>query len=89
MALAGIMGGLHSEIRPNTTRVLLESANFKASRIRRTSVRLDLRTDAAQRFEKSQPPANVKVGRGAASSGWSRMPGPSPRSPRASPWPAI
>ncbi len=60
MALAGIMGGLHSEVRPSTTRVLLESANFKASRIRRTSVRLDLRTDAAQRFEKSQPPANVK-----------------------------
>jgi len=61
VALAGVMGGLHSEIRPNTTRVLLESANFKASRIRRTSVRLDLRTDAAQRFEKSQPPANVKT----------------------------
>jgi phenylalanyl-tRNA synthetase beta chain len=39
----------------------LESANFKASRIRRTSVRLDLRTDSAQRFEKSQPPANVKT----------------------------
>jgi phenylalanyl-tRNA synthetase beta chain len=61
IALAGVMGGLHSEIRPNTTRVVLESANFKASRIRRTSVRLDLRTDAAQRFEKSQPPANVKL----------------------------
>ncbi len=40
---------------------MLESANFKASRIRRTSVRLDLRTDAAQRFEKSQPPANVRT----------------------------
>jgi phenylalanyl-tRNA synthetase beta chain len=61
IALAGVMGGLNSEIRPTTTRVLLESANFKASRIRRTSVRLDLRTDAAQRFEKSQPPANVKL----------------------------
>jgi len=61
IALAGVMGGLNSEIRPATTRVLLESANFKASRIRRTSVRLDLRTDAAQRFEKSQPPANVKL----------------------------
>lgn len=62
VALAGIMGGLQSEVTPETTRVLLESANFKASRIRRTSVRLDLRTEAAQRFEKGQPPVNVKVG---------------------------
>jgi phenylalanyl-tRNA synthetase beta chain len=62
VALAGIMGGLYSEVRPTTNRVLLESANFKASRIRRTSVRLDLRTESAQRFEKSQPPVNVKVG---------------------------
>ncbi len=61
VALAGIMGGLASEVRPNTRRLLLESANFKAARIRRTSVRLDLRTDSAQRFEKSQPPANVKT----------------------------
>jgi phenylalanyl-tRNA synthetase beta chain len=62
VALAGIMGGLHSEVRPGTRRLLLESANFKASRIRRTSVRLDLRTESAQRFEKSQPPSNVKTG---------------------------
>jgi phenylalanyl-tRNA synthetase beta chain len=61
VALAGIMGGLASEVRSGTRRLLLESANFKASRIRRTSVRLDLRTDSAQRFEKSQPPANVKT----------------------------
>lgn len=61
VALAGVMGGLNSEVRPATTRLLLESANFKASRIRRTSVRLDLRTESAQRFEKSQPPVNVQV----------------------------
>lgn len=62
VALAGIMGGLESEVTSATTKVLLESANFKPSRIRRTSVRLDLRTEAAQRFEKGQPPVNVKVG---------------------------
>jgi phenylalanyl-tRNA synthetase beta chain len=62
VALAGIMGGLDSEIRPTTTRMLLESANFSGSRVRRTSVRLDLRTDSAQRFEKNQPPVNVKLG---------------------------
>lgn len=62
VAIAGIMGGLHSEVTVNTDKLLLEVANFKASRIRRTGGRLDLRTDASQRFEKSQPPVNVKVG---------------------------
>lgn len=62
VALAGIMGGLATEVRPSTRRVLLESANFRASRIRKTSVRLDLRTESAQRFEKSQPPIIVKWG---------------------------
>lgn len=61
VALAGIMGGLNSEVEETTTKILLESANFKGSRIRRTSVRLDLRTESAQRFEKSQPPVNVKL----------------------------
>jgi phenylalanyl-tRNA synthetase beta chain len=62
VALAGIMGGLETEVTVATTRILLESANFKAARIRRTANRLDLKTDASQRYEKSQPPSNVKVG---------------------------
>ncbi|MDR2116909.1 MAG: phenylalanine--tRNA ligase subunit beta [Planctomycetaceae bacterium] len=62
VALAGIMGGLETEVTESTTKLLLESANFKAARIRRTSGRLDLKTDASQRYEKSQPPANVKTG---------------------------
>ncbi|MCL2709657.1 MAG: phenylalanine--tRNA ligase subunit beta [Planctomycetaceae bacterium] len=62
VALAGIMGGLETEVTESTVKILLESANFKASRVRRTAGRLDLRTDASQRFEKSQPPSNVKVG---------------------------
>lgn len=62
VALAGIMGGLETEVSDATTRIVLESANFKAARIRRTSGRLDLRTDASQRYEKTQPPSNVKVG---------------------------
>lgn len=61
VALAGVMGGLNSEVEDTTKKLLLESANFKASRVRHTSVRLDLRTDAAQRFEKTQPPANTKL----------------------------
>ncbi|MDR0704527.1 MAG: phenylalanine--tRNA ligase subunit beta [Planctomycetaceae bacterium] len=62
VALAGIMGGLETEVTASTTKLLLESANFKAARIRRTSGRLDLKTDASQRYEKSQPPSNVKTG---------------------------
>lgn len=62
VAIAGIMGGLETEITAKSTRVMLESANFRAARIRRTSQRLDLRTDASQRYEKTQPPANCKVG---------------------------
>ena len=62
VALAGIMGGLETEVTESTVKLLLESANFKAARIRRTAGRLDLRTDASQRYEKSQPPSNVKVG---------------------------
>ena len=61
VAIAGIMGGLETEVTPQTTRMMLESANFKSARIRKSAGRLDLRTDASQRYEKSQPPANVKV----------------------------
>lgn len=61
VALAGIMGGLESEVREATSRVLLESANFKGSQVRRTSTRLGLRTEASQRFEKNQPPANART----------------------------
>ena len=62
VAIAGIMGGAETEVSDATTKVLLESANFRAARIRKTSTRLDLRTDASQRYEKSQPPCNVKTG---------------------------
>jgi phenylalanyl-tRNA synthetase beta chain len=61
VALAGIMGGRDSEVRASTSRVLLESANFKGSQVRRTSTRLGLRTDASQRFEKNQPPVNTRT----------------------------
>ncbi len=61
VALAGIMGGLNSEVGESTTDLLLESANFKAARIRRTATRLGIHTDASQRFEKQQPPVNTKI----------------------------
>ncbi len=61
VAVAGVMGGLETEVTPETTRLLLESANFRGSRIRRTAVRLGLRSEASQRFEKNQPPCNAKI----------------------------
>ncbi len=61
IALAGIMGGEESEIKEDTSRVLLESANFHPARIRRTSMRLGLRTDASVRFEKGQPPYHMAL----------------------------
>lgn len=55
-AIAGVMGGLDSEILPDTTSVFLESATFNAGSIRRTAVKLGLRTEASSRYEKSLDP---------------------------------
>lgn len=52
VALAGIMGGLNSEIKETTADVLIESACFKPQSIRATSRKLDLRSDASYRFER-------------------------------------
>lgn len=52
VALAGIMGGENSEVRPETCNILLESAYFSPSAIRRTSKRLGLHTESAHRFER-------------------------------------
>jgi phenylalanyl-tRNA synthetase beta chain len=52
VAIAGVMGGANTEISDTTTNVLLESANFAPSNIRRTSKYLGLSTDASQRFER-------------------------------------
>ncbi len=52
VAIAGVMGGANSEITPETTNVLIESANFEPNNIRRTSKYLGMATDASQRFER-------------------------------------
>jgi len=56
VALAGIMGGLNSEIVPETANVLLESAYFNPVGIRRTSKTLGLSTEASFRFERGIDP---------------------------------
>ena len=52
VAIAGVMGGAASEVRAETTTVLLESACFNGGSVRRTSRALGLATDAAYRFER-------------------------------------
>lgn len=56
VAIAGIMGGLDSEIVDDTTTLTLESATFDAASIRKSTVRLSHRTDASMRYEKSLDP---------------------------------
>ncbi len=56
VAVAGVMGGLDSEIEDDTDALLLESANFSGESIRKTSTRLGLRTDASMRYEKVLDP---------------------------------
>lgn len=56
VALAGIMGGLNSEIKDHTRNVLIESANFLNTNIRRTSKKQGLRSDSSVRFEKGVDP---------------------------------
>lgn len=54
--IAGIMGGLDSEIVEDTHSVMLESANFDGVSIRKSASRLGLRTDASARYEKTLDP---------------------------------
>jgi len=60
VGLAGVMGGLESEISPATKNVLLESAYFDPSLIRRESHALGLKTDASYRFERGADPNGLE-----------------------------
>ncbi len=59
VALAGIMGGLESEVTADTGQVLIESAYFNPRTIRRTAKRLGLSTEASYRFERGVDPDGV------------------------------
>lgn len=60
MCIGGVFGGLNSGVTDTTTAIFLESAHFDSKYIRRTSMRHNLRTDAAKVFEKGSDP-NVAV----------------------------
>ncbi len=62
VGLAGVMGGLNSEITENTTEVVFESAKFLKDSVRKTARGLGLRSDAAARFEKGIDEYTVECG---------------------------
>ena len=61
IALAGIMGGELSGINNETKKIVIESANFEPVNIRKTANRLNLRTEAAIRYEKSLDPNMTEI----------------------------
>jgi len=67
-AVGGVMGGATSEIGPTTKLMVLESAYFKPASVRRTSKRLNLKTEASTRFERGADvnAAPVAIARAAA-----------------------
>ncbi len=56
IALAGVMGGANSEVTETTEEIILESANFDAVAIRKTSIEFGLRSESSLRFEKRLDP---------------------------------
>jgi phenylalanyl-tRNA synthetase beta chain len=56
IAIAGVMGGLATEITPETKNIFFESAHFLGASVRRTSRRLGLRSESSSRFEKGVNP---------------------------------
>lgn len=68
IGIAGVIGGLHESVRPDTTTVVLEAAHFNPVGVRRTAKRLGLSTDASYRFERGVDPnlpplAAARIGR--------------------------
>ena len=61
IGIAGVMGGLDSETLPDTEEILLESACFDATSVRKTAISLGLRTEASARYEKSLDPNMTEI----------------------------
>jgi phenylalanyl-tRNA synthetase beta chain len=62
IALAGVIGGLDTEVTARTTNILLESASFNGPSVRRTSTALKARSEASTRFEKGLPAELAALG---------------------------
>ncbi|MCL1809267.1 MAG: phenylalanine--tRNA ligase subunit beta [Clostridiales bacterium] len=61
VGLAGVMGGAKDSVLPETSKIILEIANFEAISIRRTASRYETRTEAATRYEKAIDPERCSL----------------------------
>ena len=61
IAIAGVMGGFDTEVTNETKNILIESATFDSTSIRRTSKKLNLRSEASTKFEKGLDPMTAEV----------------------------
>src|SRR6266540_4221669 len=61
LAIAGIIGGETTEVRPSTRRVLIESAHFPPAGVRRTMYRLGISTEGGQRWARGVDPAGAAL----------------------------
>ncbi len=75
IAIAGVMGGLNTEVTPTTKNVLLEAAYFDPLSIRRTSRKMGLATESSYRFERKVALSNIQYSSNRASSLISEMAG--------------
>ncbi|MCX6716976.1 MAG: phenylalanine--tRNA ligase subunit beta [Candidatus Taylorbacteria bacterium] len=56
LAIAGVKGGIKAEVTKETKNIIIESANFNASSVRKTSVRVGIKNDAVKRYENAITP---------------------------------
>ena len=61
VAIAGVMGGFDTEVTSETKTILIESATFDSTSIRRTSKKLNLRSEASTKFEKGLDPMTAEI----------------------------
>ena len=66
-SIAGVMGGARSEVHAGTTRVLMEAANWNGANVHDTSLKLGLRSEASNRFEKGLQPEQTLEAQAVAS----------------------
>lgn len=60
VGLAGVMGGLETEVEPNTKNIIIESAIFDSVKVRKTSKKI-VRSEASNRFEKGLDPERTTM----------------------------
>jgi phenylalanyl-tRNA synthetase beta chain len=89
VAIAGVMGGAHTEVTPSTRRILLESAWFNPGTVRRTSKRLGLHSESSYRFERQTDIEGVPLAADRAAALIARLAGGAVAHGRVDAYPAV